>query len=212
MSKISTFCATALLIISFGAEGSAQYTGSVTITGHISPAVNMRMWDIRPVGNISALGNFTENGVLSLKMDLIDNTLLDGDSFVGAVVTFALRSNTGYQLSATVNASDFTGISPQNVKFGIGNAHASGPRVMPDAISGARVTPQFAQNPFSGGTAATLADLTVKTALMSGSHISDRGNWNTPTNALLVETYYAIAPQFFTAPLTINITYTISVL
>lgn len=211
MNRLIILSAVAMLIAGLEKTGaSAQRDGSVTITGRIEPALNIRLAETKPVGGISAAGVFTEYGLLSLTMNFTSDGPPSGKSPVGAVVTFALRGNTGYQLTATAGADDFVGIAPQNVKFGIGNARPSGDRVMPDAINKLQLTPEFATDPFAGGKA-TLADLANKKVLMRGPCISRGGTWSTPGNALFVDTYYAITPQFFAPPVVINITYTISV-
>lgn len=209
-------------------DAFAQSTGSINVVGSVQKAAAIRWWSYSPlVGEVGSNNPATQNGVLDFSLDVDDvaagNNLQD---YTGGTVQVILRSNTAYTLTAQVAISSGFGIVANgdaalaDVGFGVSNLVNSGGKVFGDPASASTITAGFEDDPslavkdvdeeptFSS----TLDDLTAGVTVLSGPRISNRGGVGSPNNGLLVDSTFAIAPQFYTPtdPITAQVTYTLA--
>lgn len=200
-----------LALIASTAAAQAGNRGSIRITGRVSEMASLRFHSSNVVGE-GVTGSNSGQDALSYTLALDDVGVVPGrDNGVrGGRVTMALRSNASYVLTATVQGSGFRSgegeISLNDIGFGLPTAEI--------ATSGARarnenlVEPlggKFDHDPLlaatSGGRpqySATLGDLqNGPVPVLQGDRISFGGAIDSPENALLVTTHYAVHPQYF---------------
>src|SRR5262249_22201193 len=137
-----------------------------------------------------------------------------------------LCSNTAYALSAQVTASSGFGsaasgdITLSDIGFGLANLSNSGALVSGNPASDATIAGSFGNDPSTASKnsdgvpsfTTSLNDVaSAATQVLSGPRISKGGDVSSPNNGLLVNTIYAVGPQFFT-PTTFSatVTYTIT--
>jgi hypothetical protein len=202
--------AAALFLTSLSA--AAQDRGSIRITGRVSEMASLRFYSSSVQGEGVAGQNAGADGALDYTLDLDDVGQVPGrnNGVRGGAVTLALRSNSSYVLTATVQGTGFRKgpgeIGLEDIGFGVPSAAivASGDRARADGT----VVPnaaKFDSDPLLASTAggkphyaATLADLAHgPTPVLQGERISYGGTLNAPNNALLVSTNYAVHPQMF---------------
>jgi hypothetical protein len=209
----------------------AQSSGTVTINGSVGNAVSIRWWAGSSFGG--ATGNNappTQNAPLSYTLNLGDVSPNNTASSVGGTVTVVLRSNVGYTLSAQVTSSSGFGtvgntngdISLADIGFGLRNLRASGTGslVTSNAVSGSTIAAPFNNDPSGASVdgdgipsySATLNNISASTTVLTGPRISRGGGIISPNNGLLVDTIYAVVPQFFTptGSFSATVTYTIT--
>ncbi|MBF5043142.1 hypothetical protein IR215_12200 [Simulacricoccus sp. 17bor-14] len=198
----------ALLLLSLSA--AAQDRGTVRIVGHVSEVASLRFQSSTLAGE-GVTGQNAGNS-LNYTLNLGDLREAEGrpNGVHGGVVTLALRTNTAYVLTATVQGSGFRAgpgeIGLGDIGFGVPSAAItpSGDHARADGTQVVNAA-KFDSDPLTASTAggrphyaATLADLAHgPTPLLQGERISYGGTVNAPNNALLVSTNYAVHPQMF---------------
>jgi len=208
----------------------AQSTGTVNVTGQVSKHAAVRWWSFTPIGSeIGANNPASQNGALDFSLD-VDETVagLNLQSYGGGRVQMILRSNAAFTLAAECATSSGFGVVANgdlalaDVGFGIGGLTNSGAKVFGDPAAGTTVTAGFDDDPalapkdideeptFSQSLQALTGIGGVQ--LLSGPRISNRGGIGSPNNGLLVDTVYAIGPQFYTpvSSFTATVTYTLA--
>lgn len=197
----------AVLVFGFGSSALAADTGEVKVHGKINS-----MFSIEFDSTTSTIGsNATPSGALDYTIDF--STLLNDTSLTGIQrekVKFKLRSNAAYGLYAVrqdgtpTTASD---VAPSDIGFAITSVDETGSLVAAGAVT---------DNPFDKANDAvtvtdgavtfvkTLADLDAgstatngNTMVLEGGRISNKGGFNNPNNAIIVESEFAMLPQFF---------------
>ena len=192
------------------AEPGSQ--GTVRIVGRVSEMASLRFHSSSLQGAGVTGQNAGAGGALDYTLNLDDVGQVPGrDNGVrGGAVTLALRSNSAYVLTATVQGTGFRGgpgeIGLQDIGFGVPSAAiaTSGDRARADGTQVVNAA-KFDSDPLAASTlggkpryAATLADLAQgPTPVLQGERISYGGTVNAPNNALLVSTNYAVHPQMF---------------
>lgn len=202
----------AALLLLTSLSASAEDRGSIRITGRVSEMASLRFHSSSVQGAGVSGQNGGTGGALAYTLDLDDVGQVPGrDNGVrGAAVTLALRTNSSYVLTATVQASGFRAgpgeIGLGDIGFGIPSTAIapSGERARAD---GTQVVDagRFDSDPLAASTlggkprySATLADLAAgPTPVLRGERISYGGTVNADNNALLVTTRYAVHPQLF---------------
>lgn len=195
--------------VSAAAEPSNR--GTIRITGRVSEMASLRFHSSSVVGE-GVTGSNSGSDALSYTLNLDDVGIVPGrdNGARGARVTLALRSNSAYVLTATVQGSGFRSgrgeISLDDIGFGLPTAQIapSGDRARAENL----VEPlggKFDHDPLLASLnsgrpqyAATLGDLARgPVPVLQGDRISFGGALDAPNNALLVTTHYAVHPQYF---------------
>jgi hypothetical protein len=219
----------AAVVLALGSsEVFAQNTGTVTILGRVEKAAAIRWWSYTPLNSETGVNTpATQNGVLSFQLDLSDMAAGNNlDNYSGGAVQVILRSNTAYTLTAQVTASSGFGTAANgdlalaDVGVGVTGLTNSGPKVFGDPAAGSTIAAGFNADPSAAAKdvdeepifGATLNDLTGGTQILNGPRISNRGGIGSPNNGLIVDTMYAIGPQFYTPvdPFSATVTYTLA--
>ncbi len=192
----------------------AQSTGTVSVSGAVSKSAAIRWWSYTPiVGEVGTNNPATQNGPMDFSLDVSEAAAgLNLQSYTGGTVQMIIRSNAAYTLNAQVTTSSGFGtiangdMALSDVGFGIGSVSNSGPKVFGDPASGSTVAAAFASDPSAAAKdvdeepifTASLDDVTSSVQVLDGPRISNRGGIGSPNNGLLVDTTYAIGPQFYT--------------
>lgn len=222
-----------ILAVSLGSmflaeSASAQSTGTVTVVGRVAKAAAIRWWSFTPIN--SGVGSNTpavQNGPLDFQLDVSDvaagNNL---DVYTGGTAQMMIRSNTPFALSAQVTASSGFGaaaagdLALTDVGYGIANLTNSGPKVFANPAAASTIAPGFGADPAAAAKdvdgepifSATIDDLSGAAQILTGPRVSNRGGIGSPNNGLLIDTSYAIGPQFYTPtdPISATVTYTLA--
>lgn len=221
---MTRFLAAALAVTALSA--SAQTTGTVNLSATVSKAAAIR-YDSHSVTGLGVTGTNAGSPGLNFSLNFGDLGVVYGSNEMmhGGTVTLALRSNAAYQVAAVVSGSTFgtaTGdLRLADIGFGVPNTAAT---IRTSGVlatnTGTTVPAIFNADPIAATVTnglpvftGTVNDLSAATTVLSGGRISSGGSLATTTNALLVDSKFAIYPQFFTptaAPLTATVTYTIA--
>lgn len=206
---------------------SAQSTGTVTVSGSVAKSASIRWWSFTALNSETGVNTpNTQNSPLALTLSLGDVSPANSSSYAGGKVKVVLRTNAAYALSAQVTASSGFGgaangdITLSDVGFGLANLANSGALVFGDPATTSVVAGSFGNDPSAaaknGDGVPTFPTSfnnisAAATQVLSGPRVSKAGSVNSPNNGLLVDTIYAIGPQFFT-PTTFSatVTYTIT--
>lgn len=205
---------------------SAQTTGSVTVSGSVAKSASIRWWSFTALNTeTGANAPNTQNSPLLFTLNVGDVSPSNSNSYAGGKVKVILRTNAAYVLSAQVSASSGFGgaangdLTLSDVGFGLANLANSGALVIGDPASNSVVAGSFGNDPSAAAKnadgvptfATSFNNLSALTQVLSGPRISKGGSVSSPNNGLLLDTIYAIGPQFFT-PTTFSatVTYTIT--
>lgn len=207
------------------ATASAQTTGSVTINGSVAKSASIRWWSFSALNSETGTNSpNTQNSPLLFTLNVGDVSPANANTYAGGKVKVILRTNAAYALSAQVTASSGFGSAAgdlrlSDVGFGLANLANSGALVFGDPATNSVVAGSFGNDPSTASKDAdgvpsfptSLSNVSSATQVLSGPRISKAGSVNSPNNGLLVDTIYAIGPQYFT-PTTFSatVTYTIT--
>ena len=215
---------TMILAIAAG-TASAQSTGSVTINGSVSKSASIRWWSFTALNSETGTNSpNTQNSPLLFTLTVGDVSPANSNNYAGGKVKVILRTNATYALSAQVTASSGFGAASvdlrlSDVGFGLANLANSGALVFGDPATNSVIAGSFGNDPSAAAKDAdgvptfptSLNNVSSATQVLSGPRISKGGSVSSPNNGLLVDTIYAIGPQYFT-PTTFSatVTYTIT--
>jgi hypothetical protein len=207
---------------------SAQSSGTVTINGSVAKSAAIRWWSYTAL-NTEAGANApnTQNSPLAFTLSLGDVSPTNTNTYAGGRVKMILRSNAAYAVSAQVTSSSGFGaaangdITLSDIGFGVGNLSNSGVLVVGDPATNSTVAGTFVNDPSAavkdGDGVPTFSNslnsvAAAATQVLSGPRISKAGSVSSPNNGLLVDTVYAVGPQFFTPAVAFSatVTYTIT--
>ena len=177
-------CSFAFLIFVFlasaGYAPSAQRErGAINITGWVSATVQLSVRKGWQASNQQAGDmNFSADSAGSNTVQIA----LSGEKTAVSevVVPLELRTNKGYELKLTLISSE--GPAPAMLAS-IGSLRPSGPLVSPGAVQATRDLDGI-----------ELEDCLSPVTALRGPRVSMRGNFKTPTNALLADLKLAISP------------------
>ncbi|MFL6275852.1 MAG: hypothetical protein ACJ74G_11755 [Blastocatellia bacterium] len=223
----------ALVILSVAAFGQSN-SGSITLQGTASGYVEVRAGG---AASISTGGTITNN---KAKGDQLDNpsvlTLDFGEvspsntnAFVSATVPLRLRSNVAYTLKMTAGTMTYGSGTPDadsvtlaDIGFGVTSAaRDSGGGVMAgtDTVASGSGDPTSGSNGATSGTTGryvynagfSLNDYSSAATLLTGPRVMKAAVPAGNTNGLVVNTVFAVKPQFFTpGSFSTSVTFTIS--
>lgn len=216
---------TTILAIAAG-TASAQSTGSVTINGSVAKSASIRWWSFTALNTETGTNApNTQNSPLLFTLSVGDVSPANLNNYAGGKVKVVLRTNAAYALSAQVTASSGFGAASgdlrlSDVGFGLANLANSGGLVFGDPATDSVIAGSFGNDPSAAAKnadgvptfATSLNNVSSgATQVLSGPRISKGGSVSSPNNGLLVDTIYAIGPQYFT-PTTFSatVTYTIT--
>lgn len=204
---------------------SAQTTGTVTINGSVAKSASIRWWSFTALNTETGTNApNTQNSPLLFTLSVGDVSPANPNNYAGGKVKVILRTNAAFALSAQVTASSGFGaasgdISLSDVGFGLANLANSGALVFGDPATNSVIAGSFGNDPSAATKNAdgvptfptSLSNVSSATQVLSGPRISKGGSVSSPNNGLLVDTVYAIGPQYFT-PTTFSatVTYTIT--
>jgi hypothetical protein len=205
---------------------SAQTSGTVTVNGSVAKSASIRWWSFTAL-NTEAGTNApnTQNSPLLFTLNVGDVSPSNANSYAGGKVKVVLRTNAAYALSAQVTASSGFGgaangdLTLSDVGFGLANLANSGALVFGDPASNSVFAGSFGNDPSAAAKnadgvptfATSFNNLSASTQVLSGPRISKGGAVSSPNNGLLVDTIYAIGPQFFTpTSFSATVTYTVT--
>jgi len=207
------------------ATASAQSTGTVTLNGSVAKSASIRWWSFTALNTETGTNSpNTQNSPLLFTLNVGDVSPANLNNYAGGKVKVILRTNAAYALSAQVTASSGFGavsgdISLSDVGFGLANLANSGALVFGDPATNSVIAGSFGNDPSAAAKNAdgvptfptSLNNVSSATQVLSGPRISKGGSVSSPNNGLLVDTVYAIGPQYFT-PTTFSatVTYTIT--
>jgi hypothetical protein len=213
-----------LLALAAG-TASAQSTGTVTINGSVAKSASIRWWSFTALNTeTGANAPNTQNSPLLFTLNVGDVSPANSNNYAGGKVKVILRTNAAYALSAQVTASSGFGaasgdLTLSDVGFGLSNLANSGGLVFGDPATNSVIAGSFGNDPSTASKNAdgvptfptSLNNVSSATQVLSGPRISKGGSVSSPNNGLLVDTVYAIGPQYFT-PTTFSatVTYTIT--
>jgi hypothetical protein len=213
-----------LLALAAG-TASAQSTGSVTINGSVAKSASIRWWSFTALNTETGTNApNTQNSPLLFTLNVGDVSPANLNNYAGGKVKVILRTNAAYALSAQVTASSGFGaasgdLTLSDVGFGLSNLANSGGLVFGDPATNSVIAGSFGNDPSTASKNAdgvptfptSLNNVSSATQVLSGPRISKGGSVSSPNNGLLVDTVYAIGPQYFT-PTTFSatVTYTIT--
>lgn len=215
------------LIAATGVVASAQSSGTVSVNGTVAKSAAIRWWSYTALNSeTGANAPNTQNSPLVFTLSLGDVSPTNTNDYAGGRVKMILRTNASYVVSAQVTASSGFGsaangdITLTDIGFGLGNLANSGVLVIGDPAADSTIAGSFGNDPSAAsknadGVPAFATSLNsvsaAATQVLSGPRISKAGSVNSPNNGLLVDTVYAVGPQFFT-PTTFSatVTYTIT--
>ena len=193
----------AILVFGFASSAVAAdlpTQGTITVTGNVAPTFSITSAD-------AADGALAETVTFSPT----DLAVTDSGAFATHDVTFRLRSNANYKVTATVNkASGTSDVGPEDIGFAITSAAATGSLTDQQASRGATntvdtIATEYVKTHGLTGTSSSdlgtahLGTLATSQQLLNGPRISAKGGYNNPNNALDVTAEVAMLPQFFTA-------------
>ena len=203
----------------------AQSTGTVTINGSVAKSASIRWWSFTALNTETGTNApNTQNSPLLFTLSVGDVSPANPNNYAGGKVKVILRTNAAYALSAQVTASSGFGaasgdITLSDVGFGLSNLANSGALVFGDPATNSVIAGSFGNDPSAAAKNAdgvptfptSLSNVSSATQVLSGPRISKGGSVSSPNNGLLVDTVYAIGPQYFT-PTTFSatVTYTIT--
>ena len=212
-------------VVIAAATASAQSTGTVTINGSVAKSASIRWWSFTALNTETGTNSpNTQNSPLLFTLNVGDVSPANSNNYAGGKVKVILRTNAAYALSAQVTASSGFGaasgdITLSDVGFGLANLANSGALVFGDPATDSVVAGSFGNDPSAASKNAdgvpafptSLNNVSSATQVLSGPRISKGGSVSSPNNGLLVDTIYAIGPQYFT-PTTFSatVTYTIT--
>jgi hypothetical protein len=192
----------AILVFGFGSSALAaapDSSGKITIDGTVDAVFSISK-------ATAGEGTLAETVTFSAA-DLGNNT----NSIKAVPVTFRLRSNAPYSLTASYTGTSTSDVGPEDIGFAITQAVATGALTVSEADRTATtntvdtITTQFEKTHTGTGDdsaafgTAVLATLDTVNELLSGGRISNKGGFSNPNNALDVTAEVAMLPQFFTA-------------
>ena len=205
---------------------SAQTTGTVTVNGSVAKSASIRWWSFTALNTeTGANAPNTQNSPLLFTLNVGDVSPANANSYAGGKVKVVLRTNAAYALSAQVTASSGFGgaangdLTLSDVGFGLANLANSGALVFGDPASNSVFAGSFGNDPSAAAKnadgvptfATSFNNLSASTQVLSGPRISKGGAVSSPNNGLLVDTIYAIGPQFFTpTSFSATVTYTVT--
>ena len=207
---------------------SAQSTGTVTINGSVGKSASIRWWAYTALNTETGTNApNTQNSPLAFTLALGDVSPTNTNAYAGGRVKMILRSNATYAVSAQVTSSSGFGsaaagdITLSDIGFGVGNLANSGALVSGNPATGSTIAGSFGNDPSAAvkdgdGVPTFPTSLNsvaaAATQVLSGPRISKAGSVSSPNNGLLVDTVYAVAPQFFTPAVgfSATVTYTIT--
>lgn len=207
---------------------SAQTSGTVTVNGSVAKSAAIRWWSYTALNSeVGANAPAIQNSPLAFTLSLGDVSPTNTNSYAGGKVMMILRTNAAYAVSAQVTANSGFGvagsgdISLSDVGFGVGNLANSGVLVFGDPATNSVIAGAFGNDPSAAvkdadgipGFATSLNNVAAAaTQVLSGPRISKAGSVSSPNNGLLVNTVYAVGPQFFTPvpAFSATVTYTIT--
>lgn len=214
-----------LLAISASTVCFAQASGTLSLNATVSKTAALR-YDSSSVTGLGTTGSNAGSPGLNFTLNFGDMAVVDTTNIAyhGGTVTLNLRSNAAYQVSAVYGGSTFTAAAGDlrlaDIGFGVPNTAAN---IRTSGVLGVKagtaVPAAFDYDPLTAAIvnglpvfSGTVNNLALSTVVVSGSRISTAGSLSTTTNALLVDTKYAILPQFFTptAAAAATITFTIA--
>lgn len=203
-----------LILLMFAQLGSAQTTGTITITGTDPEAFSITS---------------TTNAVLSATVILGNLNPANNGVLTSGSTQIRLRSNKAYKLTAQTTALNFVGagaadngssIALSDFGFGISSIDATGANVANaaghtvDALFNYDPSAVVVANgltPFVPATHGTLNDITLSTQILSGPRISAKGNISTDNNFVLATLVVATLPQYFTPNTSFSTTITLTI-
>lgn len=204
---------------------SAQSTGSVNINGSVAKSASIRWWSFTALNTETGTNApNTQNSPLLFTLSVGDVSPANSNNYAGGKVKVILRTNAAYALSAQVTASSGFGAASGDLRladvgFGLANLANSGALVFGDPATDSVIAGSFGNDPSAAAKNAdgvptfptSLNNVSSVTQVLSGPRISKGGSVSSPNNGLLVDTIYAIGPQYFT-PTTFSatVTYTIT--
>jgi hypothetical protein len=224
-----------LLIASASASAQINDTGSATFQGSVSGYVEVRAGG---AATVSAGGTITNNKVKGdrlnsptvLTIDFGDVGPSNANSFVTATVPLRLRSNVSYTLKMSAAAMtygsgtpDASSVTLADIGFGVtstardsGGGVAAGTDTIAATASGdptaaARGGVNAGSGRYVYNTGFSLGDYTSSTTIVTGPRIMNAMVPTANSNGLIVNTMFAIKPQFFTpGSFSTSVTFTIS--
>ena len=205
---------------------SAQTSGTVSLNGSVAKSASIRWWSYTALNTETGTNApNTQDSPLAFTLSLGDVSPTNANSYAGGKVKMILRSNAAYAVSAQVTASGGFGaaasgdITLSDIGFGVANLANSGGLVSGDPAGGSTIAGSFGNDPSSAAKnadgvptfATSLNNVSAATQVLSGPRISKAGSVNSANNGLLVDTIYAVGPQFFTpTAFSATVTYTIT--
>ena len=216
-----------IMVVSTAAVvASAQTTGTVNVNGSVAKSASIRWWSFTAVNSETGTNSpNTQNSPLLFTLSVGDVSPANSNNYAGGKVKVILRTNAAYALSAQVTTSSGFGAASgdlrlSDVGFGLANLANSGALVFGDPATNSVIAGSFGNDPSAAAknadgvpTFATSFNNLASSAtqVLSGPRISKGGSVSSPNNGLLVDTIYAIGPQYFT-PTTFSatVTYTIT--
>jgi|GEM_PF-1280922 len=206
---------------------SAQTSGTVTVNGSVAKSAAIRWWSYTALNSETGANSpNTQNSPLLFTLSLGDVSPTNTNTYAGGRVKMILRSNASYVVSAQVTTQSGFGsaangdITLSDIGFGLGNLTNSGVLVIGDPAANSTIAGSFGNDPSAAAkngdgvpsfTTSLNSVSAGSTQVLSGPRISKAGSVSSPNNGLLVDTVYAVGPQFFT-PTTFSatVTYTIT--
>ncbi|HYP27994.1 MAG TPA: hypothetical protein VE262_14860 [Blastocatellia bacterium] len=229
--QLSQLALLTVFVAMTAAVASAQSnTGTVQLNGSVQNAASLRWWSFTNNNAVSgANAPNTQNSPLAFTLNMGDVSPNNTNNYVGGSVRVILRTNAAYTLSAALTSNSGFGtigntngdLALSDIGFGLANIAASGVLVTGTAVSGSSVTAPYNNDPSTAtkdvdgiptftSTLGNLSTTAPGTQVMSGPRISRGGSNNSPNNGLLVDTIYAVGPQFFTpTSFSATVTYTL---
>jgi hypothetical protein len=216
---LTTFVAVA------SAAASAQTTGTASVSGSVAKSASIRWWSFQALNSeTGANAPNTQNSPLVFTVNMGDVSPSNTNAYAGGKVKVILRSNAAYTLSAQVTASSGFGsgangdLTLSDVGFGLADLANSGPLVLSDPAANSTIAGSFNNDPSAAAKnsdgvpsfSASLNNLSSPTQVLSGPRISKAGDNSSSNNGLLVNTIFAVAPQFYT-PTTFSATVTFTI-
>jgi hypothetical protein len=214
-----------VVLVTSALVASAQTSGTVTVSGSVAKSASIRWWSFTALNSeAGANAPAAQNSPLSFTLTLGDVSATNANNYAGGKVKVILRTNAAYAVSAQVTASSGFGaalgdLRLADVGFGLANLVNSGALVFGDPATNSVFAGSFGNDPSAAAKNAdgvptfttSLNNISASTQVLSGPRISKGGSVSSPNNGLLVDTIYAIGPQFFTpTAFSATITYTIT--
>lgn len=204
---------TAAVTLAFGFASSAlaaptSNTGSITINGSVGKMVALSTGTDGVFGNQTVSFNATTN---TLVMDTADTAI------TAPAIPFRMRSNTGYELVASVATgsghSSSSDVLPADINITFADAVATGAKVLPSASRTDTSTLGAGSTLASISTTNTTTGVTSPSkVILTGGRISNKGGPQSADNALGSSATVSIKPQFFTADVTFEYVVTLTML